>query len=142
MAGHGEEQERHAAEGARSGADLLVALSNDAWFDGGPGPALHLAVTAFRAVETRLPIVRAAPSGISAAIDASGEIFASTRPGERTALAVELEPGAALAPPFLAVGGFLGPACLAGALLLVAWPRRRGAGGARVEVERGRKRAA
>jgi len=131
----------HAAAGARGGADLLVALSNDAWFDGGPGPALHLAVTAFRAVETRLPIVRAAPSGISAAIDASGEIFAATRPEERTALAVELEPGAALAPPFLVVGRFLGPACLAALVILVAWPRRRGVV-ARAGGERARKRAA
>lgn len=121
-----------AAAEARAGAGLLLALSNDAWFTSGPGARLHLAVAAFRAIETRLPLARAAPSGISAAVDPSGEILAAAGVDERAALAVELVPGPALAAPFLLLGGLLGPVALAGAVLLaVAGARPRRVPGAR-----------
>jgi apolipoprotein N-acyltransferase len=115
-----------AAAEARAGAELLLAMSNDAWFTRGPGARLHLRAAALRAVETRLPLVRAAPSGISALVSPAGEIEAASRVDERVALALEVAPGAALASPYLWAGRWLGPVALAAALLLVLpGPRAR-----------------
>ncbi|MGH7787694.1 MAG: apolipoprotein N-acyltransferase, partial [Candidatus Binatia bacterium] len=61
-----------ARQAARAGAEVLVNLSNDAWF-GGPGPARHqLDIAALRAVENRRYLVRAAATGVSAVIDPHG----------------------------------------------------------------------
>ena len=66
-----------ARESVRQGAEVLVTLSNDSWFAAGGGPLLHLAVAAFRSIETRRPQLRATNTGITAAIDATGEVVAT-----------------------------------------------------------------
>jgi apolipoprotein N-acyltransferase len=58
----------------REGADFIVNLTNDAWFGRTSAPYQHLSMTAFRAVENRLDVVRAANTGISAFIDATGKM--------------------------------------------------------------------
>ena len=60
-------------EAARS--DLIVNVTNDAWFGDTPGPYQHLRQAELRAVELGLPMVRAANNGISAVIDAHGRIL-------------------------------------------------------------------
>ena len=68
-----------AIDGARLGAQAIVGMSNDSWFTGQPiGARLHLAVAAFRSIETRLPQVRVTSNGLSAIIDDTGEVVAST----------------------------------------------------------------
>jgi apolipoprotein N-acyltransferase len=71
-------------DGAKA-ADVLVNLSNDGWFvwQLGDGPfhlstehSQHLAQYCFRAVENRVPVVRAVNTGISASIDSTGAIVA------------------------------------------------------------------
>ena len=59
---------------AEAGANLLVTLTNDAWFGRSSAPMQHLAMGVFRAVETRKTLVRAANTGISAFIDPMGNI--------------------------------------------------------------------
>lgn len=54
--------------------DVLVNVTNDAWFGETPGPYQHLRQAQLRTVETGLPLVRAANNGISAVIDARGRI--------------------------------------------------------------------
>lgn len=54
--------------------DVLVNLTNDAWFRGSSELDQHLITSAFRAVENRMPLVRAVNGGISAFIDGNGEI--------------------------------------------------------------------
>jgi apolipoprotein N-acyltransferase len=62
----------------RQGAELLVNLSNDAWF-GQPAAARHqLQIATLRAVETRRYLVRAATTGFSAVIDPHGRTLAQS----------------------------------------------------------------
>ena len=59
-------------------AELLVNITNDAWFGTTSAPYQHLSMSIFRAVETRLYLVRAANTGISAIVDPTGKILAQT----------------------------------------------------------------
>lgn len=59
-------------------ATLLVNVTNDAWFGMTSAPIQHLSMTVFRAVENRLYVLRAANTGVSAIIDATGRITAQT----------------------------------------------------------------
>lgn len=80
-----------AIDGARLGAQAIVGLSNDSWFTDFPvGARLHLAVAAFRSIETRLPQVRVTTNGLSAIIDDTGEVLASTAMGDQAVLTAEL----------------------------------------------------
>jgi apolipoprotein N-acyltransferase len=56
------------------GAEFLVNVTNDAWYGDTSAPYQHLAQAAFRTVENRVPMVRAANTGISAIIDSDGRI--------------------------------------------------------------------
>jgi apolipoprotein N-acyltransferase len=76
-----------AIAGARLGAQAILGMSNDSWFTDYPmGARLHLAVAAFRSIETRLPQVRVTTNGLSAIIDDSGEVLASTATGDQAVL--------------------------------------------------------
>jgi len=65
-------------------ADILANLSNDGWFvykrsgsyRGSTEHAQHLSHYCFRAVELRVPVVRAVNTGISASIDSCGRLVA------------------------------------------------------------------
>ncbi|HCP11371.1 MAG TPA: apolipoprotein N-acyltransferase [Planctomycetaceae bacterium] len=59
---------------AGRGCDLLVNLTNDAWFHGSSELDQHLITAAFRCVENRVPMVRAVNGGVSAFIDGDGRI--------------------------------------------------------------------
>jgi apolipoprotein N-acyltransferase len=56
-------------------AQLIVNVTNDAWFGYSPGPYQHLRQAQVRAVEAGRPLLRAANNGISAAIDPFGRIL-------------------------------------------------------------------
>ena len=63
-----------ARQQAEAGANLLVTITNDAWFGRSGAPWQHLAMGVFRSVETRKTLVRAANTGVSAFIDPLGQI--------------------------------------------------------------------
>ena len=54
--------------------DLIANLTNDGWFHGSSELDQHLAISTFRAIELRTPLVRAANTGISAIIDGNGRV--------------------------------------------------------------------
>lgn len=56
------------------GADVLVTITNDAWFDRTAAPRQHLNQARLRAVETDRFLLRAATTGISAFVDPTGRI--------------------------------------------------------------------
>ncbi|HUN55381.1 MAG TPA: apolipoprotein N-acyltransferase [Smithella sp.] len=67
-------------------ADLLVNITNDAWFGTTSAPYQHFSMAVFRSVETRLYLVRAANTGISGIIDPGGRIVAETNIFQKDAL--------------------------------------------------------
>lgn len=71
-------------------AELLLNVTNDAWYGMTPGPYQHLHQAQLRSVETRLPLVRSANNGISAVIDSGGRVVGSLPLGGAGILDVEL----------------------------------------------------
>ncbi len=63
---------RVTAQGDRP--DLLVNITNDGWYLKSLGPYQHLAMARARAIETGIPVARAANTGVSALIDPYGQI--------------------------------------------------------------------
>lgn len=69
--------------------DFLFNPSNDAWF-GSWGPVQHLAQARLRAIEEGLPILRATPTGVSAIIDAHGQLLGTVPAGQEGAVEAPL----------------------------------------------------
>jgi apolipoprotein N-acyltransferase len=63
---------------AVAGADLLVNISNDAWYGDTSAPYQHIAMAALRSVENRVPLVRATNTGVSGFVTVDGRIGATT----------------------------------------------------------------
>lgn len=75
----------------KNGANLLAIMTNDSWWDNTEGHKQLLSYARLRAIETRREIVRAANSGISAHINARGDILQDTFYDDRTALLVKAD---------------------------------------------------
>jgi len=58
----------------RAGADVLINLTNDAWFKDSPGAAMHLANAVFRTIENRRPLARCTNHGVTCIVDSMGRI--------------------------------------------------------------------
>lgn len=57
------------------GPDYLLNVTNDAWFGYTPGPYQHFVQAQLRAIETGLPVIRAANTGVSAIVDGKGLVI-------------------------------------------------------------------
>lgn len=76
-----------------AGSQILVNITNDAWYKRSSAPYQHVAMTVFRAIENRVPLVRAANTGVSAIIDSRGRIKGQTNIFEEAVLTGEVRPG-------------------------------------------------
>jgi apolipoprotein N-acyltransferase len=72
------------------GADVLFAITNDAWYGRTGAPYQFLVMTAMRSAEGRVWTARAANSGVSALIDERGRVREQTRIFERDFLVGEV----------------------------------------------------
>lgn len=113
---------------AVSGSNLILTVTNDAWFGDTPGPYQHFRQAQIRAVETGLPVVRAANTGISGVIDSHGRVLkALPLDAEATidaTLPVDPAPKAERLVSSRIVGWSILALCCALALAGAAWRRR------------------
>ena len=91
--------------------------SNDAWF-GSWGPPQHLAQARLRAAEEGLPVLRATPTGISAVIDARGNVVDQLGWRQAGVIDAVLPPAALSPPPFARFGNII--PVLLGFLLIIS----------------------
>ena len=108
----------------RDGADVLVNITNDAWFGRSLAPYQHHAHLALRAIETRVGVVRAANTGISGYIDPLGRVRAETGlfvPATGTYAAETTD----VTTLYVRWGDWLGRLCLVITVALVLGDRRR-----------------
>ncbi len=83
---------------ALPGAELLVNVSNDAWFGDSIGPHQHFQIARLRAREAGRPLLRATSTGITAAVDHRGHELGRAPQFEATVLTVTVEPRTGLTP--------------------------------------------
>ncbi len=68
----------------------ILQITNDGWLGSFAGPQQHFAQARMRAIETALPLIRSANTGISAVIDGKGRIVDSIPLGMTGAIDVRL----------------------------------------------------
>ena len=74
-------------------SDLIVNITNDAWFGNFVGPYQHLYLTKMRAAEFNKPLVRVSNNGITAIFDNNGKILSSTKLNKKEIINFNLEIG-------------------------------------------------
>jgi len=105
----------------RQGANVLVNLSNDAYFGRSEAHRQHLLIARMRAVENRRYLIRSTNDGISAVIDPAGRIKKILPSYEQAAAAIRY--GVVSETTFYARhGDWFAWSCLAVSLLLCGWP--------------------
>lgn len=120
----------------KKGADILFNITNDAWYGRSSAPYQLLAMAVMRAIETKVPTVRVANTGISAVITPTGRITAPTPLFQRgTEIEdVKWRPERTV---YTVVGDAFAETCfalmMAGLILALWWPRKLKPLEARVE---------
>jgi apolipoprotein N-acyltransferase len=87
-------------------ANLLINVSNDAWFGDSFAPHQHLQMARMRTLETARPMLRATNNGVSAIIDHRGRVLSTTPQFQVAVLDGEVQPRAG-ATPYARVGNWL-----------------------------------
>jgi apolipoprotein N-acyltransferase len=118
-----------AREEVRRGADVLVNLSNEAWYLDSAEMDQMLAMSQFRCIETRTGMARATNSGISAILDPWGRVAGVVQDaaGRRKAVGGTLRGTAPVGPRdslYLRWGDWFVGVCAVGFVAGAAWRRR------------------
>jgi apolipoprotein N-acyltransferase len=106
----------------KNGADVIVTITNDAWYDGTSAPAQHLWQARMRAVETDRYLLRAATTGISAFVDPAGQERSRISMGRDGIIYAAFESRSSITPYVRFGDWFAWAACT---VVLVAFFRRR-----------------
>ena len=104
-------------------ATLLVNASNDAWFGDSLAPHQHLEIARMRALETGRYLLRATNTGVSAIIDARGQLRGVSPQFERAILSDDVVPLRGTTP--FVLWGNVAVVLLAALMLLPALRRQR-----------------
>ena len=105
---------------AKKGANVLVNLSNDAYFGRSEARQQHLLLARMRAVENRRYLIRSTNDGFTAIIDPAGRVVRRLRPYREVASPVQY--GVVEAPTFYAMhGDWFAWTCLAVGIGLAAY---------------------
>jgi apolipoprotein N-acyltransferase len=102
-----------------SGAEIVTTITNDAWFGRTAAPYQHFSMAVFRAVENRVPVARAANTGISGFIDSRGRILETSGIFTEAYLTHKLEPGTERT-LYTRFGDIFSYACVIVSLILLA----------------------
>ncbi|MFT3923159.1 MAG: apolipoprotein N-acyltransferase [Myxococcales bacterium] len=103
-------------------ADVLLNMTNDAWFGDSNEPALHDMVARLRAVETRRDLVRVVNTGVSSVSSATGELLLRTRTFTQASFVADVRIMSEIT-PYTCWGDWLPP--LLACVLAAALVRRR-----------------
>jgi apolipoprotein N-acyltransferase len=103
----------------RDGAEILLNITNDAWFGRSLAPYQHEAHVALRAIETRTGIVRAANTGITEYVDPLGRVHGPTPLFVEESRVYQVQTSDVTS-PYVAVGDWLSAICAVLTLALVA----------------------
>jgi apolipoprotein N-acyltransferase len=117
------------AELVRSGATVLVTVTNDAWYGDTAAPWQHFRAAQWRAAETRRPLLRAAITGVSGVIAPDGSVREILGVGETGILRARIAGRSDLSPFARAPWAPPAGAALLAAAGLARAGLRRGPGG-------------
>ncbi|MDR4127107.1 apolipoprotein N-acyltransferase [Yanghanlia caeni] len=95
-------------------AELLINVSNDAWFGESIGPLQHFQITRMRAIEAGRALLRVANTGVTAVIAADGSVTARAPQFEVATITAEVAPRQGATPfvhwrewPVVGLGGLV-----------------------------------
>lgn len=84
-------------------SDLLITISNDAWFGDSLGPKQHMAIAQMRALETQRYLLRSTNTGITALVNHKGDIINQLPTNQRATLTAQAQTRQGLT-PFMSLG--------------------------------------
>jgi apolipoprotein N-acyltransferase len=118
---------QHVIDAARKGSQIILNVGSDGWFGASGEPEFHLAISRFRSIETRLPQIRAANTGISALILPNGAIAQRSALGEKQILNLEVPIAHSRETLMTAFGDWFGRVALVLAIgfVLLQWMKQR-----------------
>lgn len=108
-------------------ADLLVNVSDDAWFGDSLAPYQHLQMARMRARETQRYLLRATNTGITAIIDAHGRVRERGPLFQPAVVTGQAQPRAGATPYVIWTDYPVVAGVLLGLAAIVLWPRRQAA---------------
>ena len=107
----------------KQGAQYLVNITNDAWFGKSAASYQHMDMAALRAVENRVPIVRAANTGISGTIDPTGKIRQATKLFVTDVVLTDIRPNQTERSFYSRNGDLFSQGCILLTMVFVLWFR-------------------
>ena len=102
----------------QNGAELLINITNDAWYGKTSAPYQHFSMAIFRTVETRRALVRSANTGISGFIDPIGRVVSET-PLFKDAIIGEDIPFMSGQTPYVRFGDMFAISCIIAAMVII-----------------------